>query len=333
MWIKYSNTIISSAVSIRNFIDLFDVPWNALESPAHSLKPSSNSRDDIIDPVGCQHEGRGLCSKFWVGLLFKMESGYQLKVDPLPALFSCDKETDSSSDASASDKEWRDAIKAAVENEIQYQVQLRLALDGISEQDIEKQEDAEAVQLLELRARKRTRCSRKSTDQLASQDPMITDGIRFEGQQQQQKQQPDESLDTTTSLKPQLYAKKDNQTIYDYLYSKYGTPYDQLKHLMQNGRFLSPSEKVRAEVSIDQRVRWPVECNIIQPTPQLSTHQIQPKMPMQSFGPLLGQVRPSFHHATSFPVYDCKEEIELCTSELTFESRFESGNLRQAMQV
>ena len=266
-----------------------------------------------------------------------MESGYQLKVDPLPVLFSCDKETDSSSDASASDKEWREAIKAAVENEIQYQVQLRLALDDTSEQDIEKQEDTETAQLLELRARKRTRCLRQSTDQLASHDPSFTDGITFEGQQQQQQQQqqqrPDESLDTTTSLKPQLCAKKENQTIYDYLCSKYGTPYNQLKHLMQNGRFLSHSEKVRAEVSIDQRVRWPVECIITQPTPQLSTHQIEPKMPMQYFGPLLGQVRPSFHRANSLPVYDCKEEIKLCTSELTFESRFESGNLRQAMQV
>lgn len=56
-------------------------------------------------------------------------------------------------------------------------------------------------------------------------------------------------------------------SIFEYLHSKYGTPLEQLKHLAVGGSF----QTSQSECSLGAGgvpIRWPLEANIVVPTPQ-----------------------------------------------------------------
>ena len=92
----------------------------------------------------------------WAGILqserMELSSSEESEEGPLlKGLFTDDEGSDNSSENDsycASDREWRDAVKAAVETEIQYQVQLRLSLESPGFLSQEKQWDNDTGELL-----------------------------------------------------------------------------------------------------------------------------------------------------------------------------------------
>ena len=279
----------------------------------------------------------------------EMESSSSDEAPVLGGLFTDDRGSEISSGEdsySESDREWRDAVKAAVETEIQYQVQLRLSVNSprFGETGETEEQTEEARRELELRNRTRTRVSEKHqkfsvAEKAACEPPKAPDSREIQEQcivTNTVGQKWDEQHGEVTKNKPKT-EKKEPQTVYDYLRTKYGTPYVQLENLMKHGRFVCTGGS--SVVGVDRRLSWPVECNIALPTPSLSSLHLQPRVPFFPDGPVLGLARPSFHRTpdSSIVVYDRLSDTQSSRSMedgvLKFESRFESGNLHQAIHV
>lgn len=263
--------------------------------------------------------------------------------DGLPAvqrLFTNEEDSDTSTDDSYSDKEWRDALRAAVETEIQYQVQQRLSRDRPPAKGRRRVEDVvESEDMLVQRMRykaclQQNRSKVADLSELQGDPDTSTGGGHF-------KDKPEKD-DTATKQPPVEQLERRNLgTVYDYILNKYGTPYQQLESLMRKGRFRCHRPDINGHIGIDSRVRWPTECNIVMSTPKLSKRQLAVNFPLQYSGPVLGTSRP--HHGShhtgmrSSLIYDCRAEKEDIDAEsagvLQFESRFETGNLRQAHRV
>ena len=257
----------------------------------------------------------------------------------LKGLFTDDEGSDNSSEDDsycASDREWRDAVKAAVETEIQYQVQLRLSLESPGFFSKEKQWDNDTGELLpqlqwRTRRRQRSDSLMRESKILSSANPELDIGT--DGVQKRKERELEQPVEEVVRRKSE---KKDVQSVYDYLKTKYGTPREQLECLMSEGRFQVVAMDYNKRIGVDKRVRWPTECNINQGTPKLSSYQLQSKVPFYPDAPLLGLSRPTIHRSpeTIAVVYDRVANEQLVRDgTLLFESRFESGNLQQAMQV
>ena len=146
----------------------------------------------------------------------------------------------------------------------------------------------------------------------------------------------------TESANSRLQQLQQAQTVFDYLHLKYGTPYHQLQHLANHGCFKCTNGENKP---VDSRMKWPKERRIVTAAPQLVTTEAN-----QSVSETTDFSRvPSVDTRCSsvgISVYDSSIDDSAvsdqnssnnqengATSKLRFESRFESGNLHQAMQV
>ncbi len=252
---------------------------------------------------------------------------------------------------SESDREWRDAVKAAVETEIQYQVQLRLSLDSPTHNNKngDRTSNDEGNQRIYRRER-RVLHVKADVEHLASHkigsidDTSIVEEaasvavnvspIRRTSHDQPNHVIKEQRMKVVEGDKPA--EKKEPQTVYDYLHQKYGTCYEQLQSLMSTGKFRCSNGKECGIVGMDERIRWPTECNITQPSPKLTSNNLQVNVPFFPDAPILGHARPLFHRTPQ----DCTAVFEKASDTqvledgvLKFESRFESGNLHQAIKV
>ena len=283
----------------------------------------------------------------------------------LQDLFAGGDESESSEDDSASDREWKEAVRAAVETEIQYQVQLRLSLerkDKLGEGVEAHVEDIEeSAQLHAMRGR-RQQAQEPIADQPYLLTPEAGDGgevhsaaIRHENEKKEtENQRKDIQINKDTTKDAGEREEKEecakvsqqrHQSVYDYVSAKYGAPQDQLQNLIKTGTYCCLSEEERARIGVDKRVRWPVERSITLPTPRHDKIEKQSKVPLEFFEPLLGQQRPLRNYSGPRPVIFDSQSGDLSRrggeegdrrdrgGGLIFESRFESGNLQQAMQV
>lgn len=261
--------------------------------------------------------------------------------DRLQQLFAGENGLESSSEESPSDKEWREALRATVETEIQYQVQLRLASSPVDREEKRDSDTPPDVQKLDLRL-KTKRKLKPSTETEMKLDTNISPRSTAMEEKQDVLNE-NETLKSLNSKHRHHNERKENyQTVYEYVSNKYGTPIDQLQHLLSNGKYKCDSldDETRSKLGIDRRVRWPVECKISQPTPAHSTSQLHHQIPLGVVtGPVLGHKRPKPQRASGpmTILYDrCaaadepKGEMTNC---LKFESQFESGNLNQAIHV
>ena len=289
-----------------------------------------------------------------------MESSQDSDDDGLPAiqrLFIDVEDSDSSIDDS--DKEWRDSLRVTIETEIQYQVQLRLSRDRPSPKERERVEDVvESEDMPVQRLRLDDKVQNSRGNEAVSVPIMMEDNhcgddhssTHLGNELDSERSATDKSGHhnaTTTKQQPQTPVIKQSErknlgAVYSYILNKYGTPHQQLEALMKRGRFRCHHADINSHIGIDKRIRWPLECNIALPTPKFSKHQLAVNFPMQYSGPVLGASRPRQNHhsasvsTTSSLVYDCeaeREDIDMGSGVLQFESRFESGNLRQAHRV
>ncbi|XP_003384825.1 PREDICTED: cytosolic carboxypeptidase 2-like [Amphimedon queenslandica] len=290
----------------------------------------------------------------------------------LQNLFADDGESESSGDDSASDREWKEAVRAAVETEIEYQVQLRLALEGKgAAREGMKRHGEEIEESAEMHVMRGKRQQPQKDDHLRSITPEAGEEKDPTSSLENDKEIPEatsikvpNNKHSTVEAEERVKEKEDaskvsqqrHQSIYEYVTSKYGAPTDQLQHLLKAGTYHCLSEEERVRIGIDKRVKWPVECNIALPTQTHQRIEKQSKVPLEFFEPLLGNQRPLRNYTGPRPVvYDgqnggpierrkeVEEEGKVEKEKrgggergrvgLTFESRFESGNLRQAMQV
>lgn len=292
----------------------------------------------------------------------------------LQNLFADDGESDSSGDDSASDREWKEAVRAAVETEIEYQVQLRLALEGKGAaregmrrhgEDIEESAEMHVMRGKRQQPQKddHTRSltpeageEKHPTPTSLENDKEIPEGMSIKVPNNKHSTIEAEERDKEKGDASKVSQQR-HQSIYEYVTSKYGAPIDQLQHLLKAGTYHCLSEEERVRIGIDKRVKWPVECNIALPTQIHERTEKQSKVPLEFFEPLLGNQRPLRNYTGPRPVVfdgqnggpierigkeveeedkgkrEKRGEGERGRAGLTFESRFESGNLRQAMQV
>ena len=296
----------------------------------------------------------------------------------LQNLFADDGESESSGDDSASDREWKEAVRAAVETEIQYQVQLRLALEG---KDAVKEGMKRHGEEIEESAEMHVMRGKRQQPQKEGNSRSLTPEAGEEKHPSSTCHENDKETPETISIKVpnnkhstveaeervkeedvMKISQQRHQSIYEYVTSKYGAPFDQLQHLLKAGTYHCLSEEERVRIGVDKRVKWPVECSIALPTQCHEKTEKQSKVPLEFFEPLLGNQRPLRNCSGPRPVvYDSQngghserrkqveeggerekgerdkggegEKGERGSVGLTFESRFESGNLRQAMQV
>ena len=258
----------------------------------------------------------------------------------LQQLFAEENDTDSFSDASASDREWKEALRATVETEIQYQVQLRLASEDI-DQELEKRDsDTPPSQNLKLNLRDRRNSPKRkdATEQL----PSNTNPQAVAEMVEKQESVTDDAVTRQRTLQMNYVKHKLNekQTVYEYISRKYGTPMSQLQHLVFNGKYKcapsSTDDDVRVKLGIDKRVKWPIECEITQSTPTHTTNEAQNRTPFGAgIGPLIGYERTKLQYTGPLKVvYDRLAEAQIeFENDLKFESKFESGNLQKAIQV
>ena len=260
--------------------------------------------------------------------------------------------SDSSSEETyyESDKEWRDAVKAAVESEIQIQVQLRLSLESPKRQKKCKQEtDSGNERETKLQNRYREEGHPGIYGVGDGEDLTVEIEPAGDGQQYNKKtaakinteedhQLPTIPTQTASTITPR--EKKKTETIQDYIHNKYGTPRGQLHNLKSDGTFDCVSwQREGGQIpGIDDRLRWPMECNITQPTPELSGRHLKKNVPFFPEAPVLGSARPSFVRTAQdcTVVFDrslADNQPPLGNGVLSFESRFESGNLQQAIKV
>jgi hypothetical protein len=282
----------------------------------------------------------------------------------LQRLFGDGRDTESSNDDSASDKEWKEAIKATVETEIQYQVQLRLALTPITLKKEVQNKDLDDTLLLQrsLRSTSEEKCENFVEESLAAEFDSNNKACSHSrnGTNEPADAPAKESLHAVNQHlnangKHKLSDKY--RTVYDYVSSKYGTPRDQLEQLLSHGKFVCGLEdqEERIKMGIDERLRWPVECKIKQRTPVHAIHHKEDHtlLAPAAVEPLLGYNRPQFNRS-GCPLsiaYDSHAEVITTNNndkalerndempnkanrgKLKFESQFECGNLRQALQV
>lgn len=316
----------------------------------------------------------------WIEMESESEEGED-KFNYLQTLFDEEKETGSSSDESASDKEWKEAVRAAVETEIQYQVQLRLAavlggpVGGDQDNELDPSAVASATHMKLEREKRKLLQKERIVSINNTEDISQPDSSKEEPQKIQKDHQltapilpllpplttaPKPTITTNTTSGATKQHTFERGTIYEYLSSKYGTPHEQLQNLVKTGRFRCLPDEARERIGVDKRIRWPIECNISQGTPRHKASHKHSKIPMQFFEPLLGQHRrPSFMQSSSANgsahsiIFDCRNKEGVGEREgehkgaeregegergereegLKFESRFESGNLRQVIQM
>ena len=294
-----------------------------------------------------------ICFVGWGWTEIIMEKSSEEENPPLlNGLFSDDRGSCNSSGEdsySESDKEWRDAVKAAVESEIQYQVQLRLSLESPIRKDRKGEGTSNADSNVRIYRREKRVLGDKIDDQIDDQhltnyvastilqETATIEDATASAPQSDIKNLPNyikhRQLQVVVDDKPE---KKEPQTVYDYLHQKYGTSYEQLQNLMSTGKFRCNSGQECGIIGIDERIRWPTDCNITRPSPELASKNLQQRVPFFPDGPILGQARPLFHRTPQ----DCTIAFDRSTntqavdnSALIFDSRFESGNLRQAIKV
>ncbi len=304
---------------------------------------------------GSTCDGRGFAGdpqdKIKGGARSLMEGSSSSEENAIPVLggLSSDR-SDSSSEETyyESDKEWRDAVKAAVESEIQIQVQLKLSLESPTRQKKCKQEEDSGNER-EIKLRNRDKEERNSG--VGERENLIVKIEHAEDKQHYNKkvaatridteehhQFPTIPTQTVSTITPR--EQKKPETIQDYIHNKYGTPHGQLHNLKSDGTFdcVSRQREGGQMAGIDDRLRWPMECNIVQPAPELSGRHLQRNVPFFPEAPVLGNARPSFVRTAQdcTVVFDrslADNQPPLGNGVLSFESRFESGNLQQAIQV
>lgn len=130
--------------------------------------------------------------------------------------------------------------------------------------------------------------------------------------------------------------------LFTYISSKYGTPVEQLVHLSSTGCFKSDSIK-SSGYGDGSVVRFPPEANITFPTPThlvntslAALFPLKPEGTESSLVPEICQGQYSSLEASydQLKVEACKFASEcIPNSKLHFESRFEGGNLQQAIEM
>ena len=290
-------------------------------------------------------------------------------------------------DCSDSEREWREAVRAAVETEIQYQVHLRLALDQSTTGSVRSDSEQEQAKQLLIRCDrpKRTKARRKKKGVTAAaanlqQDATASEmgGTRVEEDPSRQQRKSFDARDIPTidtapgrsrKMRPigrdaeksaatrtecpqllgqseeaasQLRAKSEQpraQSLLDYLHSKYGVPLSHLEHWTKHGRFICNLPKQLSR-GVDMNIKWPVEREIVHLTPQLAAVETSPqRVPFNIQLPPSPSPTPNKTDASpGLVVYSTDKGDVVSLDEngaprLRFESRFECGNLRKAVQT
>ena len=159
---------------------------------------------------------------------------------------------------------------------------------------------------------------------------------------------PSEPIVDHPVIEPHPRRREHQQTVSEYVNSKYGVPMEQLLHLTSTGSFQTHIIDSTGDGS-GPFINVPLEANILFPTPQ---HVTTASHFTSSHTPNIGdntRVQPhsSIQNSTNVPkdtprskpgarqvVYNGSSSDRVCPSNgLQFEARFEGGNLQQAVQM
>ena len=309
------------------------------------------------------------------------EEGEEDENDGLHRLFfSCSSISSSCEDDS--EVEWREAVRQALEADIQYQVRLRLALDSPQLRTGAAKSSEQEQQILELCPQRRANVrvdhdnwqvtkeeEEETRNELVASAPVQelhevggAGAEKSEGERATKLPKISEKTSDTSSVqqkaiensvlevkKPagektecidRLQQLQQVQTVFDYLHLKYGTPYNQLEHLANHGCFKCSNGENKP---VDSRMRWPKERPIVISGPRLVMTEATQSVSSEATNFSSSSVDAQSSEGIS--VYDCNMEDSAVSgqdkdimespgnNQLRFESRFESGNLHQAMQV
>ena len=140
-------------------------------------------------------------------------------------------------------------------------------------------------------------------------------------------------LNTVTIARENLGSKV--SMLFSYVNSKYGTPVDQLQHLSSSGCFKSGSIESSGDGS-GSVIFFPPEANITLPTPTHSVNTSPILFPLKlgiESSHISNVISPAGRLNLENSHGQLKEKAPTPNLRLQFESRFEGGNLQQAIEM